>query len=206
MKLVSFNVRVWTRDTKKNKKGYWRDRMKDIKWLINYINPDILCFQELSFPANLYIPKEYKRVNISFSHPIYVKKGIPTKNHKFRIHFDAVTIYDLIRIINVHSHWNRKILDRNIKQIEDDIKQSGKIFCVACGDFNNTRQDINFELLERVPFEHERDTFINWSRPEESHGIIDHFYTRNFECHAEILDEYRVMSDHFPILLDTKLF
>lgn len=206
MKILSLNVRIWTRDIKDDFVENWKERMKRIKWVINYINPDVICFQELIFPANLYIPKQYKRVNISFHHPIYVKKDIPIKNHKFRIHFDAVTIYDIIRIYNVHSHWNKKIIDKNIKQIEQDIRESEKIFCVACGDFNNSKENINFKLLERVPFENEVDTFVNWNRPEESHGIIDHFYVRNFGGTAEVLNNYDTLSDHYPILLNAKLF
>ena len=205
MKILSFNARVWTRDTKSDEGGrYWKNRMRKMRDMINDLQPDVICFQELMFPANLYIPKNYKRINISFQHPIYVPKNIKTKKHKFRIHMDAVTINDIIRIICVHSHWNQKILKRNCEQIEKDFTHSGARFAVACGDFNNSKHAINLDGFKRIPFENETDTFINWNRPQASHGIIDHFFVFGLDGEARIVTEYGVISDHFPILLNTK--
>ena len=204
---MSFNARIWTRDTSPEDGGrYWKNRMKKMKWMINYLSPDVICFQELMFPANLYVPKDYKRFNISFHHPIYVHKSIPIKNHVFKIHLDAVTIYDTVRIINVHSHWNQNILEKNCKQIREDFIHSGNSFAIICGDFNNTEDCIKLDWADRVPFENEQDTFINWNRPEESHGIIDHFYVFGFDSEAEIVTEYGKISDHYPILLNAKMF
>ena len=203
MKVLSLNVRVWTRDIKCGPNN-WITRMKKIKWLINYLNPDVLCFQELSFPANLFIPKEYKRVNISFSHPIYVKKEIPIKKHKFRIFFDSVIIYNTIKIVNVHSHWKYKIHYKVIEQINKETNNS--TFTVVCGDFNNEKGSNMLYWVKRVPFEKEVDTFINWNRPDESHGIIDHFYTNGFNGTAEVITDYGIMSDHYPILLTASMY
>jgi len=53
MKILSHNVRVWTRDRDKNSDWYWKLRMERISDVISQIDPDILCFQELSFPAKI---------------------------------------------------------------------------------------------------------------------------------------------------------
>jgi len=207
MKILSFNVRVWTRDTKSEDGGrYWKNRMKKMRDMINDLHPDIICFQELMFPANCYVPKDYKRVNISINHPIYVHKSIPTKNHKFKIHLDAVTVYNTVRIIDVHSHWNQDIIKKNCEQIKEDFRHSGNNFCIVCGDFNNTPDTIYLDGFKRIPFEEEKDTFINWNRPEESHGIIDHFYVFGFDGTAKVITEYGKISDHYPILFDAKIF
>lgn len=205
MKILSLNVRVWTRDIKHGPNN-WITRMKNIRWLINYLRPDILCFQELSFPANLFIPNDYKRINISFSHPIYVHKRVRVSNHKFKVFFDAVTIYDTVRIINVHSRWESEIIEKTCKQITKDFQDSGKHFAIICGDFNNPKECIKLDWANRVPFNEEVDTFINWNRPEESHGVIDHFYTVGFDGEAEVITDYGIVSDHFPILLTTEMY
>lgn len=203
MKILSFNVRVWTRDTAPEDGGrYWKNRMKKMKDMIIDLDPDIICFQELMFPATLYVPKGYKRVNVSIQHPIYIKKGMTASNHIFKIHMDAATINGSYRVISVHSHWNQNILKRNEEQIRELSKGYDKV--IACGDFNNDEQQIGlYPHLERVPMIEEKDTFVNFNRPTESHGIIDHFYVRGLENpSACVLYEYGKVSDHYPILLE----
>ena len=78
---------------------------------------------------------------------------------------------------------------------------------MACGDFNTTDVD---KLSKTRTFIHARtrlrreseDTFMNYKRPFESHGEIDHFF-----CDYGIgLLRYEVgsdnMSDHKPIKLE----
>ncbi|MBP5486538.1 MAG: hypothetical protein J6Y06_02745, partial [Bacteroidales bacterium] len=51
----------------------------------------------------------------------------------------------------------------------------------------------------------EEDTFANFTRPDESHGAIDHFFVKGVSptSYRMITEGYGVskMSDHFPIVL-----
>lgn len=80
--------------------------MVKINEFIKKENPDILCLQELSFPANLYVPKNYKRVGLSIYHHIYVRKGIKARPLWFSIHHNGAKIND-VRIINIHGTWRK---------------------------------------------------------------------------------------------------
>jgi endonuclease/exonuclease/phosphatase family metal-dependent hydrolase len=198
---MSFNVRVWTRDRDKKSPYYWKTRMEKMKQMITIVNPDIICFQELSFPANLYVPKEYKRVGLSISHPIYIRKNMSFTKHTFNIHMDSAIVRGYL-IINVHSHWNKKILKRNCKQIEKFAKH--RIEVIVCGDFNNKELDINLPSFTHVSFDHNIDTFVNFKRPLESHGVIDHFYSKNVPLSSvKVLYGYGEISDHRPIICET---
>ena len=203
MKVLSFNARIWTRDTDCKSENYWKSRMKKMEQMITELNPDVLCFQEFMFPATLYVPSNYKKVNpLSIHHHIYVKKGVKTADNKFLIHMDAATIkMGGLRVINVHSHWNQDIIKKNCEQIEELANKYTQV--VSCGDFNNFEDAINLPTLTHVPLENEQDTFINFTRPTESHGIIDHFYVNGIKGpKARVVTEYGTLSDHFPILLE----
>ena len=211
MKVLSFNIREIYRDLGKTETN-WKSRMCAMKKMIKDINPDIICFQEMTFPANLYIPVGYKRVGFSINHHIYIWKSFTYKEHKFKIHEESAKITtdknQTFYIINVHSHWDPKILKKTVEYI-NTFKQP----YIACGDFNNFIYDIsaaglsetlNLRFEAGLPAE---DTFINFDRPEESHGEIDHFYS-NFVSefkYSIIKDLYGSpcrISDHYPILLE----
>jgi len=214
MKILSFNIREIYRDLGTTEYN-WKFRMKAMNNMLKDINPDIICFQEMTFPANLFIPKGYKRVGLSVSHPIYIRKEFKYSKHKFRIHEESalITINEnfSFTIINIHSHWNKKTLNNTIKY----IKSFENTPYIACGDFNNTASEINdyslsYENNIRVVGNYpEKDTFINFTKPEESHGEIDHFYS-NFVLDTSfsykiIEDTYSSLtriSDHYPILLE----
>ena len=52
----------------------------------------------------------------------------------------------------------------------------------------------------------EDDTFTNFSRPEKSHGAIDHFFVKGVTplSYKMVTDGYGCskMSDHYPIVLE----
>ena len=84
---------------------------------------------------------------------------------------------------------------------------------VACGDWNMRLATIQGAGLQmqsaRVLLgEPEVDTFANFTRPQESHGPIDHFFVNGLTpvAYRMITDGYGCerMSDHFPIVLDFK--
>lgn len=81
MRIVSLNCRVWTRDTDRKSPRWWRRRMGRIRRFITDEAPDVLCLQELSFPANLWIPKGYRRVGLSVVSCGVVNDGFMMSDH-----------------------------------------------------------------------------------------------------------------------------
>lgn len=210
MQILSFNARVWTRDTSSKSEYFWVKRMKAMNKMIKELNPDIICFQEMSFPAPLFIPWGYRRVGISASHRIYVKWGIKTRKHSFRIHTEPVEVlFNGLwwKIVNVHSHWSRKVIDNDIRRINELYKTWGNERFIACGDFNNPIEGIHDNIVPIIP--NDVDTFANFTK-DWNHGAIDHFMTPLTDCQFRVVTEANdiakefgvtKMSDHLPIML-----
>ena len=215
--IMSFNAGIWTRNICKNKPFYWVERMKAMKRMIEKEKPDIICFQEMLFPATTYIPKDYKSAGLSITHPIYYRKDLNIKpyGHKFLYNMDRV-LFDIngktFQIISVHSHWDIEKITKNCRQIQDFVDNGKEYHTVACGDFNNTLYDI--EKINVLKMKSSRavlgigedvDTFIHFYKPNESHAAIDHFFQENTKSvsYHMISDNYGCdrMSDHFPIIL-----
>ena len=205
MSILSFNIREWTRDRDKGSDTYWKRRMEAMEKMIQEIDPDIICLQEVLPPAGRYIPDNYRRVGLSISHPIYIKKPLKASRHRFAIFWDACTVGGM-RIINVHSRWERNVVERTVTQVNGQLTGID----VACGDWNTSLkilQDTGLKMdsartILGIP---ETDTFINFSRPEKSHGAIDHFFVNGLTplSYEMITEGYGVprISDHYPILL-----
>ena len=208
MRILSFNVREWTRDTDEESDTYWKKRMDAMSRMISDVSPDIICFQEVLPPVGRYVPDGYKSVGISVSHPIYIRKGLKATKHRFSIFWEACTV-EGIRIINVHSRWESRIVSGTVEQVNSQL--TGRD--VACGDWNTSLTRITQAELEmksvRVMLDiPEDDTFINFTKPEKSHGAIDHFFVNGVTplSYMMITDGYGCskISDHFPIVLDIK--
>lgn len=207
MKILTFNVRVWTRDTDKSSPYFWIERAKAMNRMIHDLDPDVICFQELSFPMSLAVPVGYKRCGISISHHIYVRKGIKTKSPKFRIFWNSVDLKEAgIRVFCIHGKWTDKVNAKMSKEVLGRIDRPS----IACGDFN-----MNIDDLEKYGFDRNKsarvilghdskDTFQNFTK-EYQHDEIDHFYMFGVEpkSYQIIDDNYGVekLSDHKPILL-----
>ena len=221
MKVLSFNVRVWTRDLNpKKKERYWKNRMDAIRSFIRFKNPDIICFQELSYPATNYVPHSYERVGCTVSHPIYIRKDrFEVKKHIFRIHFDYVSLIDKTTnkeydVFNVHSHWNKKTLEENLSNIGEmaDVNKN----TIMCGDWNNDFDTLNqYALFEDFPLiNHGKITFEHFDKYQVN--SVDFFATNVAENDEQYLFcdvPNRVkrgryfpvtMSDHYPVVLDIR--
>lgn len=213
MRILSFNVRQWTRDIDCKSPYYWKTRMTAMKKMIEDKNPDIICFQEMMVPAECYIPDSYKRVNVSVSHPIYIRKAYKAVNHKFMVHQECATIKTAertVQVINVHSHWDKDILKKNLRSIEKMMDLSEKN--VICGDFNNSLMDIKAyggikyarSAREMMGIGEDEYTFENFTNDQKF--VIDHFFIRNIKPlnYELIKDGYGAerISDHYPILLE----
>ena len=205
LSILSFNVREWTRDTDSSSDTYWKTRMEAMGRMIEDLDPDIICFQELLPPVGRHVPEGYKTAGASVSHPIYIKKGLKVSRHRFSIFWESC-IVEGIKIINVHSRWESKIVARTVSQVNGQL--TGKD--VACGDWNTSLGSITKAGLEmesaRVLLEiPETDTFANFTR-KESHGAIDHFFVKGVTplSYRMITDGYgcQKMSDHYPIVLE----
>ena len=112
-----------------------------------------------------------------------------------------------VRIINVHSRWERGVTLRVAGQVNSLL--TGRD--LACGDWNVflgslKEAGLNMSSARELLNIPEEDTFANFSRPTESHGAIDHFFVNGVTplSYRMITDPYGCskMSDHFPILLD----
>ena len=203
--ILSFNVREWTRDTDESQDTYWKRRMEAMEKMIGDVNPDIICLQEVLPPVGRYIPDEYRTAGVSVSHPIYVRKGLKVSKHRFSIFWESCIVQG-VKIINVHSRWESKIVARTVSQVNSLL--TGRD--VACGDWNTSLTSIKNAGLQMDSAREilgiaEEDTFANFTRPDKSHGAIDHYFVKGVSptSYRMITEGYGVskMSDHFPIVL-----
>ena len=208
---MSFNVRNWTRDTDKTSPFYWKARVSAICRCIADVKPDVICVQECLPPVVRKIKRKgYKRVGLGVSHLIFVRKGIIGRKHHFSIFMDWCDVGDL-RVINVHSRWEKKIAENVVKKT---LQLSSSKDAVACGDFNtalSSLQSMGMSLTHaRSYLRHPlQDTFINFKN-EKRHGEIDHFFLKGLTPQAFriIREDYGCerMSDHYPIVLELSHF
>ena len=219
MKVLSFNVGIWTRNTSKED-YFWKSRANAMNKMISDIEPDVICMQELIWPMTNYIPNNYKKAGLGVSHHIYInKKTVSVKCHKFLYNIDYAYIEyknEKKCIINVHSHWDVDKITKNINQINDIVSKAiedGYNDIICCGDFNNDLDTLN-NLSVKINLINVRDylnlpkenTFIHFYK--DSASEIDFFYINNtkrissFRIVKEADTNYGVnrMSDHLPIL------
>ena len=189
MKVISYNVRSWTRGND------WKERFADIKRLLEVVSPDIILLQEADPPfGGKIIPDGYKRATHGVSHFILVRDGIKVKRSAFGIFYDWCDIDDM-RVINVHSRWEDKIISDTMKKVCNLMTYK----TIVGGDFNvgvSKIQSLNVGYNLKVIGE---DTFQNWSKPE-SHGEIDHFLLHGLDGDVYIASHEK-LSDHYPIYL-----
>ena len=211
MKIMTFNVRIWTRDTDSSANTYWKKRMARMEELISRENPDIICFQEMMFPATCYIPSGYKRVGISAHHSIFIKKnaGIKTRNHKFKIFYEYVDMdiqgFGEFKLFNVHPRWEENLAQKTFADLNNDIGDYRK--CIVCGDFNANLEDarknglVGTSVREALGIE-KKDTFQNYTK-EYQHDEIDHFILNRMPLPKsyKIASDYDV-SDHKSVVIE----
>ena len=208
LRVLSFNIREWTRDRDESGEYFWRRRMEAMRRMIEDVDPDVICLQEVLPPAGNYVPDGYRRVGVGVSHPIYVRDTMKASRHSFAIFWEACTVSG-IRIVNVHSRWEKEIVERTVRQVNGQL--TGRD--VACGDWNTGLRSIESAGLQMQSArtmlgEPETDTFANFTKAE-SHGAIDHFFVNGVTpvSYRMITDGYGVsrISDHWPIVLDIEL-
>lgn len=221
MKILTFNVRQWSRDLNKNKDGYWKDRAEEIRKLIEQKDPDVILFQEMTFPMTRYIPDGYKRVTcLSISHHIYCKKDYIVKSHEWHIHWCRVCITkkgqnildaDHFNIFSVHSHWDEKIYKRVAEQIKSFNYSSNSYINIAGGDWNVFPNVMEPLLSPYKLVKTGKVTFTNWEKSEQF-GELDYFainslndLKKKYDVNIEMIDTKPFTSDHNPVMLELKL-
>ena len=209
VKLISLNIRTLYRDTKRQSEHWWVARYRAIHDYIKEQNPDVICLQEVWWPAKYVLrlgKLGYKKTGWGFSHPIYVRKGAKVSKRAVSI-FSTMAIVNEVQYFSVHCRWEEKLFQRAMKWICKQSVYDGKKR-IAAGDFNTSDirkvEDATYLSSVRRMLEMESvDTFANYRRPEESHGEIDHFFTGCI--HVPIIESYSVgpddLSDHRPIVL-----
>ncbi len=208
LRILSFNIREWTRDRDESGEHYWRNRMEAMRRMIEDVDPDVICLQEVLPPAGGYVPDGYRRVGVGVSHPIYVRESMKASKHSFAIFWEACTVAG-IRIVNVHSRWEKEVVERTVRQVNGQL--TGRD--VACGDWNTGLRSIESAGLQMQSArtmlgEPETDTFANFTKAQ-SHGAIDHFFVNGVTpvAYRMVTDGYGVsrISDHWPIVLEISL-
>ena len=208
LRVLSLNVREWTRDRDEAGEYYWRRRMEAMTRMIEDVNPDVICLQEVLPPVARYVPEGYKRVGVGVSHPIFVRDTLKASKHAFAVFWEACTV-EGIRIVNVHSRWEREIVERTVRQVNEQLTGCD----LACGDWNTGLRSIEAAGLQMQSARAmlgapETDTFTNFTKAE-SHGAIDHFFVNGITpvSYLMITDGYGCsrISDHWPIVLDIQL-
>ena len=99
------------------------------------------------YPATRYVPRGYRRVSwMNISHPIYVRKGLKARDRAVSMRWNACTVAG-IRIISIHSRWEKEIMDRTVEQVNAQL--TGRD--VACGDWNVGLAALNKAGLQMQP-------------------------------------------------------
>lgn len=216
LKVLSFNMRQWTRDVDSKSATFWRTRMEAMRRMIEDIEPDVICLQEFMAPVGQYIPDGYKRVGATLSHPIFVRDGLETSKHSVSVFWEACMVGD-VQIINVHSRWETEVISRTVAAVRE---RALGVPTIACGDFNNSLATIRKHGMKMTSAREilgipEVDTFANFTK-DTSHGAIDHFFVKGVtpvtylmvtepygEAPAGTTGTFK-MSDHYPIYLEVE--
>lgn len=215
MKILSLNIRTWTRDKNKVNSHWWIERYYKIHDYIKEENPDVICLQEVLWPAKYILKlKElgYKRTGWGFTHPVYVRKSKKVQKHRVSI-FSTRVIVDEIQYFSVHCRWEEKLFQKAMKWIYKRVVENNNMKCIAAGDFNRSDISSITQAIDMTSARQElelesQDTFTNYKRPEQSHGEIDHFFVSGFWKTLYTIESYKVgpsdLSDHRPIVLTFK--
>lgn len=213
MKILTLNIRVWTRDARRKESGahWWVARYRAIHDYIEGANPDIICLQEVWFPAALVLCLRrlgYKRTGWGFSHPIYVRRDVPVSGRRVSVYVTAATLKDDdLQVFSVHAHWCEKRFSKAMAWI---LKQRDRsVDALAAGDFNTSSvAEIGEALNDELTSSREAlgltavDTFANYKCPTRSHGEIDHiFASGGVKPLVYIVGGTDSLSDHRPVTL-----
>lgn len=212
MRVLSLNVGIWTRNWKRSDTNYWLKRARVMSRVVESLNVDVICFQEMWFPMSMFVPKGYRKVRgTGWEHPIYVRDGIGDV-HKSSFHITwSSAVVNSVEVVNVHTRWESRILKRTCEGIVNHCDESPYL-SLLCGDFNNSWGAVkgylpkSFESVREVLDEPMKDTFEHFTKPK-SHGEIDLFVTDGvlvplyYDVYLSSDGGIR-FSDHCPVVVE----
>lgn len=214
LKIVSLNVRLWTKENNPFKPHFWLWRTFKQARLFRRENPDIICLQEVEKPVGKFLLGvwDYKGFFTDTRIPIYVRKhfcaeGFGGSNTTNGHGFSRIMLFldkDIFVIQNSHYSWEPKY-------IEQELKCWYPGYTIICGDMNTSKEGFinnlkNYSYLKDgdfiiYPKEPEGPTYISYTEPQKNYGDIDHFgYIGHNPPKAEVTILPDKVSDHFPIL------
>lgn len=217
LRILSLNVRLWTKENNIFKPHFWLWRTFKQARLFRRENPDIICLQEVERPVGKFLLGlwGYKTIGGGTRIPIYVRKsidalpvcingGMPGDNGHGTNHIWLWSEeYLNLQIVNCHLSWET---DKHEKEYEAFLPNS-----IVCGDMNVGRDRFieNFREYAGLDDEHflvypkmpAGPTYISYAEPLKYRGDIDQFaYIGMLPPKAEVTILPDKVSDHFPIL------
>lgn len=205
MKILTYNIRSWYRDTNPKKETYWKTRALAIRHLIYEEEPDIILLQEALCPmTSAVIPQGYvKASGCSISHHIFIRKGLAEVEHReWHLHWcNALLRFPdatRLNVCSVHSHWNPKVMS----SVEDDLylkyREGYPIICG--GDWNNTPRDVLINLFPMSLEGTGEITFRNWETGKTAE--LDYFAYSGLNPDLPRRYGDFTMSDHLPVVIN----
>ena len=205
MKVISFNVRQWSRDIKKSELGYWKKRARAIRDWLTIANPDLIFFQELTYPMTCCVPAGYKKATgCSVSHHIYCKEGYKVLNHEWHMRWCRALIetpQGTVNAFSIHTHWDEKIYRKTCTEITSKLE--GGALNIAGGDWNNEPDAIRPLVQPMMLLRTGQNTFKNWETGKEAE--IDFFAIWPYKASkCAAFPDFGYFSDHKPITAVTE--
>lgn len=206
-KVLTYNVRSWYRDTKKDER-HWRLRAADICELIERENPDIILLQEALEPmTSKCIPAGYfKASGCSISHHIFIRKGFAeVEGHSWHLHYSEARIRTTdarhFTVVSVHSTWKEKANKETCEAIFQ-LSRNQQYALIAGGDWNNEPSVEYSELFPLKIVDTGGLTFRNWEKGTTAN--LDFFaLSRGANAVARLGRNCSfATSDHLPVVLD----
>ena len=221
-RIISLNVRLWTKENNPFKPHFWLWRTFKQAGLFRRENPDIICLQEVEKPVGRFLLGlwNYKGFAIDTRIPIFVKKSFLKQFTTYRcvsVCGNADTNGHGIATLSLYRTYEKPLHIQNChyswqtEEVKDEMEFG---FCentIFCGDMNtdinrfidNLKEyadlnDSNFVIYPKTP---EGPTYISYGEPLKYRGDIDQFGYVGFNPpKAEVVVLPDRVSDHFPIL------
>lgn len=228
LKILSLNLRIWTKHKNPCDKNFWLKRTCQQAALFDKYDPDIICLQERIYPVGqeLLGLNNYKVFgNRSSRLPIFIKKSF-LKKYDVRKRYSyggtskenghgnyIIGIYEkgtnnlIVYVQNSHLSWE-------VDKLRDEFACGFLRNTIFCGDCNGTIhtlykrwKEFGYEndFIQFYYDEGDQPTYISY-KDQTDKCNLDHFghtpLNGTLELTHQILPEYT--SDHFPILANIK--
>lgn len=206
MKVITYNIRSWYRDTKAGPRN-WKRRAADIKALLTKEQPDVILLQEALPPMTAKcIPDGYvKASGCSISHHIFIRKGFAeVEGKEWHIHWTRARLRlpDATRwdVVSVHGHWD----EGKTARLADDLNALHGLGAdvLIAGDWNNIPADMRPHLFPTYLLYSAGTTFKNWETGKRA--VLDYFaMDRPTQAEAFLVPNCSwSYSDHLPVMIE----